>query len=216
MHMPFMRTQLSSTPTILHPHPRKISNASIPILSFFNPYFARLSTNSPTNEVPNRVPSSLDSLTQSVDPRPIVVPGLVTPHSSGTAPSSAAADPADLHKCDSSSTPTVNSAILATPQTLLSFAHDKHHPPTFSLLTVLLVAVMSFLVGSLFRSLLSPADFIAFIPAGSEDEVAAMMLQGGVGGGAGEDRVWRELRRFLEIKRGWWGMEDVVVGVIRR
>ena len=68
--------------------------------------------------------------------------------------------------------------------------------------TVIIVAVISFLIGSLLRSLLSPAEFVAEMPSGGE----------GTGQGGYE---WREIKRLVEIKYlvGGW---DFVVAVVRR
>jgi hypothetical protein len=68
---------------------------------------------------------------------------------------------------------------------------------TYPLRTVILVAIISFLVGSLLRSLLSPADFI-YMSEENDD------------GGP-----WREVKRLVELKYvlGGW---DFVVAVVRR
>jgi hypothetical protein len=68
--------------------------------------------------------------------------------------------------------------------------------------TVIIVALISFLIGSLLRSLLSPAEFVGELPSGGE--VA--------GKGVYE---WREIKRLVEIKYlvGGW---DFVVAVVRR
>ncbi|KAG6909793.1 hypothetical protein DXG01_015286 [Tephrocybe rancida] len=70
----------------------------------------------------------------------------------------------------------------------------------FPLSTVLVVALIAFLIGSLLRSLLSPADFIYFVTDVKEAEEA---------GG------WREIRRLLEVKYilGGW---DFQVAAVRR
>ncbi|KAF9465532.1 hypothetical protein BDZ94DRAFT_1281371 [Collybia nuda] len=69
--------------------------------------------------------------------------------------------------------------------------------------SVLMVALIAFLIGSLLRSLLSPADFIYFVTDLREAEEA-----NSVGG-------WREIRRLLEVKYvvGGW---DFQVAVVRR
>lgn len=73
----------------------------------------------------------------------------------------------------------------------------------YPLSTVLLVGLIAFLIGSLLRSLLSPADFIYVVTDFREAEEA-----NNVGG-------WREIRRLLEIKYlvGGW---DFQVAVVRR
>ena len=74
---------------------------------------------------------------------------------------------------------------------------------SYPLTTVLLVGLIAFLIGSLLRSLLSPADFIYVVTDLREAEEASA-----VGG-------WREIRRLLEIKYlvGGW---DFQVAVVRR
>jgi len=73
----------------------------------------------------------------------------------------------------------------------------------YPLSTVLVAALIAFLVGSLLRSLLSPADFIYVVTDLREAEEADS-----VGG-------WREIRRLLEVKYvvGGW---DFQVAVVRR
>jgi hypothetical protein len=69
--------------------------------------------------------------------------------------------------------------------------------------TVLVVALIAFLIGSLLRSLLSPADFIYVVTDLRDAEESNNM------GG------WREIRRLLEVKYvvGGW---DFQVAVVRR
>ena len=71
--------------------------------------------------------------------------------------------------------------------------------------TLVFVALIAFLIGSLLRSLLSPADFIYVVSDFSEADKA-----NGVG-----IRGWREIRRLVEIKYliGGW---DLQVAVVRR
>jgi hypothetical protein len=72
----------------------------------------------------------------------------------------------------------------------------------YPLSTIIIVALISFLVGSLLRSLLSPADFIYVATDLRETE--------------GQFKTgWREIRRLLEIRyiaAGW----DFQVAVVRR
>lgn len=79
--------------------------------------------------------------------------------------------------------------------------HVVRMPTTYPLSTVLIVALIAFLIGSLLRSLLSPADFIYVVTD----------LQDAEEGSAG----WREIRRLLEVKYivGGW---DFQVAVVRR
>ncbi|KAH7890937.1 hypothetical protein F5I97DRAFT_1840039 [Phlebopus sp. FC_14] len=88
--------------------------------------------------------------------------------------------------------PTVGAS---TPSTLTSRA------PTYPLSTVLIIAIIAFLIGSLLRSLLSPADFI-YVATDIHD--AEEMKAG-----------WREIRRLVEVKYivGGW---DFQIAVVRR
>ncbi|KAF8336174.1 hypothetical protein F5887DRAFT_1161379 [Amanita rubescens] len=76
-------------------------------------------------------------------------------------------------------------------------------PRTYPLSTVVIVALIAFLIGSLLRSLLSPADFIYVVKDLQQAEEA------GVVGG------WREIRRLFEMKYvlGGW---DFQIAVVRR
>ena len=71
----------------------------------------------------------------------------------------------------------------------------------YPLSTVVIVALIAFLVGSLLRSLLSPADFIYVVT--DEKEI------GNVSAG------WREIKRLFEVKYvvGGW---DFQIAVVRR
>jgi len=75
------------------------------------------------------------------------------------------------------------------------------HAPIYSLWALLVVALISFLLGSLLRSLLSPADFIYM----SDNSARAEAQAGG----------WREVKRLVEVKYilGGW---DFVIAVVRR
>lgn len=79
--------------------------------------------------------------------------------------------------------------------------HIVRMPTTYPLSTVLIIALIAFLIGSLLRSLLSPADFIYVVTD----------LQDAEEGSAG----WREIRRLLEVKYivGGW---DFQIAVVRR
>ncbi|RPD57231.1 hypothetical protein L226DRAFT_536615 [Lentinus tigrinus ALCF2SS1-7] len=72
---------------------------------------------------------------------------------------------------------------------------------SYPLSTVVIVALIAFLVGSLLRSLLSPADFIYVVTDKQEISNA--------------DTGWRELKRLLEVKYviGGW---DFQIAVVRR
>ena len=87
---------------------------------------------------------------------------------------------------------------------LLTGTQLRHGPArtgAYPLSTVVIVALIAFLVGSLLRSLLSPADFIYVVT--DEKEI------GDVSAG------WREIKRLLEVKYvvGGW---DFQIAVVRR
>lgn len=71
----------------------------------------------------------------------------------------------------------------------------------YPLSTVVFVALIAFLVGSLLRSLLSPADFIYVVT--DEKEIGDVSVG------------WREIKRLLEVKYvvGGW---DFQIAVVRR
>ena len=71
---------------------------------------------------------------------------------------------------------------------------------SYPLSTVIVIAVIAFLIGSLLRSLISPADFIYVVTDVGEAE---------------ERPGWREIRRLVEIKYivGGW---DFQIAVVRR
>ena len=75
----------------------------------------------------------------------------------------------------------------------------------YPLSTVVVVALIAFLVGSLLRSLLSPADFIYVVT--DEGEMGSAGVDVGTG--------WREIKRLLEVKYvvGGW---DFQIAVVRR
>ncbi|RDX51390.1 hypothetical protein OH76DRAFT_1401721 [Lentinus brumalis] len=87
---------------------------------------------------------------------------------------------------------------------LLTRAQGRNGPArtgAYPLSTVVIVALIAFLVGSLLRSLLSPADFI-YVVTDKQDISNA-------------DTGWRELKRLLEVKYviGGW---DFQIAVVRR
>lgn len=113
------------------------------------------------------------------------------------------------------------------------------HRARFSLATLLVVALICFLAGSLVRAMLSPADFI-LLPTAQADQsgqdansvsaasVAASEIQRMLGGGsaggmgstsktgAGAAVGWRQILRLVEIKRAIAGRYDLVVAVVDR
>ena len=91
--------------------------------------------------------------------------------------------------------------------------------PRYSLSSLICVALIAFLLGSLLRSLLSPADFVHVVSDISE--APGRPGEGG-GGGVGNQGLgsmiepgWREIKRLLEIRyiMGGW---DFMVAAVRR
>ena len=90
-------------------------------------------------------------------------------------------------------------------------------PRRFTLSTLIAVALIAFLLGSLLRSLLSPADFIYVVRDLKEAE-GIVPLNGGGGEERGKmpnaiETGWREIRRLLEVKYlvGGWDFQVAVV-----
>jgi len=90
----------------------------------------------------------------------------------------------------------------------LALRDSKESPATirmrerrFTLWTVIVIGLISFLIGSLLRSLISPADFIYVVTDLGE--------VGEIRGG------WREVKRLVEVKYivGGW---DFQIAVVRR
>jgi len=75
---------------------------------------------------------------------------------------------------------------------------DSRDAHLYPLSTVLIIALISFLFGSLLRSLLTPADFIYVAQDLSELEAG-----------------WREIKRIVEFKYAVGGW-DFLIGVVRR
>jgi len=109
------------------------------------------------------------------------------------------------HALDSSANEGVskNDGVSALPQ-LTSNALCVAQRVTVPLSSVIVIALISFLIGSLLRSLLSPADFV-YIARDAQD----MHEFGDEHGG------WRELRRLMELRYIFGGW-DFVVAVVRR
>ncbi|BGP39600.1 hypothetical protein JCM10449v2_003551 [Rhodotorula kratochvilovae] len=85
---------------------------------------------------------------------------------------------------------------------------------TYTLSFVLLVAIISFLLGSLLRSLLTPADYIIYRPesAAQHADVEHALLQA-----VDPHRRWRTAKRLVELRTGWSGSSwDVIVAAVRR
>ncbi|KZP01647.1 hypothetical protein CALVIDRAFT_559449 [Calocera viscosa TUFC12733] len=84
-----------------------------------------------------------------------------------------------------------------------SWGNSLHHQQ-YSLRSVIIIALIAFLLGSLIRSLLSPADFM-FYPSRSQNESLR-----------GEDGGWREVKRLVEVRWILWGWDAVIFAVVRR
>lgn len=78
---------------------------------------------------------------------------------------------------------------------------DVRETRLYPLSTVLIIGLISFLFGSLLRSLLTPADFV-FISQDLND------LEDGRG-------HWREIKRLVEFKYAIGGW-DFLIGIVRR
>ncbi|GAA5837944.1 hypothetical protein JCM9279_004073 [Rhodotorula babjevae] len=85
---------------------------------------------------------------------------------------------------------------------------------TFTLSFVLVVAIISFLIGSLLRSLLTPADYIIYRPESASQHAAVehALLQA-----VDPHRRWRTAKRLFELRTGWSGSSwDVIIAAVRR
>lgn len=122
---------------------------------------------------------------------------LFTPTSTGA---DTAKTPDDTHETNGTDARVPGSPLL-TRALHLGTAPTRVRTGTYPLSTVIIVALIAFLVGSLLRSLLSPADFIYVVT--DEKEI------GNVSAG------WREIKRLLEVKYvvGGW---DFQIAVVRR
>lgn len=83
---------------------------------------------------------------------------------------------------------------------------------TYTLSFVILVALISFLLGSLLRSLLTPADYIIYRtiePEGQHVERALMQA-------FDPQRRWREARRLLEVRSFFFSKYDIIVAAVKR
>ncbi|KIO16653.1 hypothetical protein M407DRAFT_33697 [Tulasnella calospora MUT 4182] len=110
-------------------------------------------------------------------------------------------------EADSSNAPSEAATSTTAVDTLLP--RELALPRLYQLHTIIIVAIIAFLFGSLVRSLASPADFIYFSSTSPDSDDA---LIGAVDPGAAG---WREVRRLFEFKRGLFGW-DVVIAVVRR
>ncbi|GAA5849765.1 hypothetical protein JCM8547_000556 [Rhodosporidiobolus lusitaniae] len=86
---------------------------------------------------------------------------------------------------------------------------------TYTLSFVLLAGVIAFLLGSLLRSLLTPADYIIYRPdsAAQHGAVEQALLQA-----FDPHRKWKEARRLLELRSAWggWFGWDIIVAAVKR
>lgn len=140
-------------------------------------------------------------------------------------------DPAERKKTESSSRPSsvstphigrLDSARTIVPSISLCSSTTSQSTmavvrsaivPRFSISTLLAATLIAFLLGSLLRSLLSPADFI-YVVTDLGDVPDGVTRAPGGGLGAVEPG-WREIRRLLELKYivGGW---DFQIAVVRR
>ncbi|KAI9067930.1 hypothetical protein FKP32DRAFT_1588126 [Trametes sanguinea] len=126
--------------------------------------------------------------------------GLLSPTSTDAPARSPLGQGAHTGKDNGSSTAHSGSEGGAGAGGLLTRAQARN-APMYPLSTVVIVALIAFLVGSLLRSLLSPADFIYVVT----DEKELGTVSAG----------WREMKRLLEFKYvlGGW---DFQIAVVRR
>lgn len=76
---------------------------------------------------------------------------------------------------------------------------ERLRRPTISLPLFVVSGILCLLVGSLLRSLLSEADFVIHLPAGSA---------------VPNGESWRELKRLVEWRIGW--NRDLIIAIARR
>ena len=113
------------------------------------------------------------------------------------------ATPTDVPGSSANEGVSKDGGISALPQ-LTSNALYVAQRVTVPLSSAIVIALISFLIGSLLRSLLSPADFV-YVARDAQD----MHDFGDEHGG------WRELRRLMELRYIFGGW-DLVVAVVRR
>ncbi|WVO18047.1 hypothetical protein L204_105745 [Cryptococcus depauperatus] len=82
--------------------------------------------------------------------------------------------------------------------------------PVTSLPGLVIACVLSFLLGSLLRSLLSEADFVVYLPPSLTGVLPSVQLER-LGTGPG---YWRELKRLAEWRIGW--DQDLILAIARR
>ncbi|CDZ97996.1 START-like domain [Phaffia rhodozyma] len=99
--------------------------------------------------------------------------------------------------------PTLPAPSLA----LRSFKQYSHTaiPATVSFPTMLFIAFISFLLGSLIRSFFTPTDYVVFLDERDREPIAQRFVE----------ESWKEIVRLVEWKGVWWG-DDFVLAVVRR
>lgn len=129
-----------------------------------------------------------------------------TPEPSTESNGAAAEEPA---KPENDSSTAASEAATSTTAVDTLLPSDVAVSRVYPLQTLIIVAIIAFLFGSLVRSLASPADFIYFNTDASDSDDALVRAVDQQSAG------WREVRRLLEFKRGLFGW-DVVIAVVRR
>lgn len=186
------------------------SESSLNLLQLFNSYsnpFSRF-TSTASLSSPN-IPGGLSTTTakeQSKEQQPKLVSANGEVNAGGDAVRQSIADTSPLRRLRS---------VSSLGGTVVSVATA----PRYSLSSLLLVALIAFLLGSLLRSLLSPADFIYVVNDMSDapDRLTGQLRSDSSNQGLRGlvEPGWREIRRLFEIKyiMGGW---DFQVAVVRR
>ncbi|KAL8277432.1 hypothetical protein RQP46_010154 [Phenoliferia psychrophenolica] len=106
------------------------------------------------------------------------------------------------------------SSTMTTTTTTTSATSPPRTQRTYTLTFVLLASLISFLLGSLLRSLLTPADYIIYQPhpPGSEQHQVELALMQAFD----PDRRWREARRLLEIRSFFFSKWDLIFAAVRQ
>lgn len=91
--------------------------------------------------------------------------------------------------------------------------------PRYSLTFVLIVAVIAFLLGSLLRSLLTPADYFIYPESFLSDTATSAAdkykMERAIMQAIDPSRRWREARRLFEIRSFFFSKWDLIVAVVR-
>lgn len=83
---------------------------------------------------------------------------------------------------------------------------------TFTLSFVILVAIISFLLGSLLRSLLTPADYIIYRPIEQQGGHIEQTLLAAFD----QSRKYREAIRLLEFRSFFFSKYDIILAAVKR